>query len=572
MKIGKVTFPLEDGIGRALLVADNTTIIQKYKDKMLAQSNYREFKILIMPSSGGIELATGELCRVLIVDDEILIRQGIKHYINWEKEGFSIVGEASNGQEALELIEITNPHLIITDIVMPIMDGEELTRIVKERYPKIEIIILSSFGDFDYVRSTFQNGVIDYILKPKLDAGELLMALKSAARRIPSFQPVKNQLDVNLSIGQIINKLISGYEVNFDTKSISETFPNSYYSLLGVDVKNHPTNDMVEFPKYITGKIVSELQLNISQVVHYSFNVEQNLIVFILNYRKGDRDDVFKFAHKLAETIQDVGFAMSEAFADFSQIGNIYKCSLLKLLNYRFYFPELPLLMEKVLPKPLPKCENFNLDRFTGDFKQKHFDAAFRYLKDHVTKLSGCYTTDVFEYKAFFGNIIFNITIFLTNMEYDVKVLEKSKYSYFKSIDKALTFKEVVQLLDCFIEEVKNCIFSMENQPENANMKKLMEYIKAHYAEPLTLKSVAKHFHFNPSYLSSYFSAHNNERFIEYLNKIRVEEASRLLIMGTATISEISGMVGYSDHSYFCKVFKKIKRVSPSQYKRTQYL
>lgn len=69
-----------------------------------------------------------ELCRILIVDDEQLIRKGIIHYMDWEEEGFIIAGEASNGREALEFIETVNPHIIITDIVMPIMDGEELTR------------------------------------------------------------------------------------------------------------------------------------------------------------------------------------------------------------------------------------------------------------------------------------------------------------------------------------------------------------------------------------------------------------------------------------------------------------
>ena len=71
------------------------------------------------------------LCRVLIVDDEILVRQGIKHLLNWEHEGFEIVGEAANGKEALEQIERLLPHIVITDIVMPVMDGAELTRIVK---------------------------------------------------------------------------------------------------------------------------------------------------------------------------------------------------------------------------------------------------------------------------------------------------------------------------------------------------------------------------------------------------------------------------------------------------------
>lgn len=93
-------------------------------------------------------------CKVLIVDDEVLIRQGIKHYVNWEEEGFTMIGEASNGEEALAIIEKENPHIVITDIVMPIMDGIELTKKVKEEYPEIEVIILSSFSDFDYVRST----------------------------------------------------------------------------------------------------------------------------------------------------------------------------------------------------------------------------------------------------------------------------------------------------------------------------------------------------------------------------------------------------------------------------------
>lgn len=104
-------------------------------------------------------MATKELCKIIIVDDEILIRQGIKHYINWEQEGFQIVGEASNGKEALEIIERNQPQIVITDIVMPFMDGEELTRIVKSKYPDIEIIILSSFGEFDYVRSTFLGSI-----------------------------------------------------------------------------------------------------------------------------------------------------------------------------------------------------------------------------------------------------------------------------------------------------------------------------------------------------------------------------------------------------------------------------
>lgn len=504
-------------------------------------------------------MTAGERGRVLIVDDEILIRQGIKHYINWEREGFEIAGEASNGKEALELIEAVNPHIIITDIVMPIMDGEELTRIVKEKYPQIEMIVLSSFGEFDYVRSAFQSGVVDYILKPKLDAEGLLKVLKKASSRIPSLKSSGKQLESIPSIGQIINKLISGYEADDYSLLLTEAFPYKHFCLLGLELMNRQS----EIPQSIKGKI--ETGFNNTNYINY---IEKNLILV-----NGDEfSELIRFVKELAVTESNVGFALSKEFEDISKICQVYKEDLLKLLNYRFYFSDYPLLMNEDIPAQASSCEKFNLDWFTSEMKRKHFDSAFSYLKEHVTKMSSCYTTDVYEFKSFFGNIIFNITVLLSNMEYDVTELEQAKYSYFKSIEDARSAKEALEELERFIAEVKKVIFSMQNQPENMNIKKILDYINDHYAEPLTLSDVAKYFHFNPSYLSSYFSAHNNEGFIEYLNRVRIEEASKLLIQGTVTISEISAMVGYSDHSYFCKVFKKMKGLSPSQYRRKQFM
>lgn len=513
-----------------------------------------------------------ELCRVLIVDDEILIRQGIKHYINWEREGFLIVGEASNGQEALELIESSDPHIIITDIVMPIMDGEELTRIVKANYPQIEVIVLSSFGEFDYVRSTFQSGVADYILKPKLEAEGLLKVLKATASRIPSLLFTEKEKEFNLSIEHIIDKLISGYEAEYDPAIVSGAFPHSHYCLLGVDFKNRPPSGTGKHPSYLKEKIEAALHADLAQAVYYSLNPNPHAIVFLLNVDMGEMDNVIQFARKITDLITesepDVGFVLSEAFKDFNQVGIVYKESLLKLLQYRFYFPDRGLLIQRELPKPSPKCDIFNLNGFTEEFKRERFDSAFGYLQEHVMTLSGCYTMDVFELKSFLGNIIFNITVLLGNMDYDNKELEDAKYSYFKSIDEARQAGEAVEQLNRFIAEANKCITSKINQPGNQNMKKLLEYIEDHYTEPLSLTEVAKYFHFNPSYLSSYFAAHNNEGFIEYVNKIRTEKAAELLLKDDASISEISGMVGYSDHSYFCKVFKRITRLSPSQYRK----
>jgi len=512
-------------------------------------------------------METEQLCRILIVDDEQLIRKGIIHYLDWEQEGFTIAGEASNGREALELMETVHPHIIITDIVMPIMDGEELTRVVKERYPHIEIIILSSFSEYDYVRSTFQSGVVDYILKPKLDAASLLNGLKKAASKLSLPNTVHPNSDVSLFNEQIITNLISGYPVKWNEQETSKIFPYPKFYLLGV-VKKNSSQETAYLETIVKEKIVKNLRSNVGNGVYYSCCPNKNLGIILINIEKATIEKVIDFANQLTELKPGIGFALSEGFSEFLRLGNVYKEELAKLLNYRFFLSEMPLLMKENLPKNKSHYDQFNLDWFTEELKCKRFTNALAYLTDHVADFSRDYTVDIFEYKAFFSNIVFNITILLSNMEYETNELDSAKYQYFRSFDEVYTAEEAVELLDSFIEEVNKCLLKSQSGQDNFNLKRLVQYINEHYAESLTLTELAEHFHFNPSYLSSYFSTHMQEGFIEYLNKVRIEEAAKLLKANTIPISEISRMVGYSDHSYFCKVFKKIKGLSPSQYKR----
>ncbi len=505
-----------------------------------------------------------ELCKIVIVDDEVLIRQGIKHFMNWEQEGFQIVGEASNGEEALEIIEQTHPNIVITDIVMPIMDGEELTRIVKSKYPDIEVIILSSFGEFDYVRSTFQSGVVDYILKPKLDGGTLLAALRKAVSRMSPTDAMDSKQQDRISVNNVIEKLISGIETDYDADLLARVFPNENFYLVGiVSNGNLPRIERTRIKDEITKQYASH-----SKHASYHTMTFDKETVIILNVMTDQSQEVIDFVTQMAQTHNNLGFVLSEQFTDFSQVGIIYKEKIAKLIQYRFYFPEIPLLREKDLQQEAPTIEAFKIEWFTNECKQHRFQEAFSYLEAYVSEYSTCYTTDVFEYKSFFENIIFHITVILTNMEFDVTELESSRYDYFRKINEARSSNETVELLATFIDQVNKCADSEKNQQSNANMKKILQYIEDHYAEQLSLVGVAEHFHFNPSYLSSYFSTHKKEGFIEYLNKVRIEKASQLLLKDSAPISEISGMVGYSDHSYFCKVFKKINGMSPSKFRR----
>ena len=124
--------------------------------------------------------------QVLLVDDEALARHDVKSMLDWEKHGFTLCGEAYNGSMALSMMEQQTPHIAILDVSMPLMNGVELSGRIKERFPKVKMIILSSFDDYDYVRTCLMNGAIDYMLKHRLNAAALLTLLNKAVQELQS--------------------------------------------------------------------------------------------------------------------------------------------------------------------------------------------------------------------------------------------------------------------------------------------------------------------------------------------------------------------------------------------------
>jgi two-component system response regulator YesN len=106
------------------------------------------------------------MLKVFLVEDEVVVREGMKNNIHWEKEGFIFVGEASDGELAYPLIQKTRPDILITDIKMPFMDGLELSRLVKQEMPDVKIIVLSGYDEFEYAKEGISIGITDYLVKP----------------------------------------------------------------------------------------------------------------------------------------------------------------------------------------------------------------------------------------------------------------------------------------------------------------------------------------------------------------------------------------------------------------------
>jgi len=500
----------------------------------------------------------GEACKVLIVDDEMLIRQGIINYIDWQQEGFQIVGEASNGKEAMQLIGEFSPHIVITDIVMPIMDGIDLVREAKKAFPAIEIIVLSSFENFDYVRSTFQNGVADYILKPKLNGPDLLRILNRVVDRIPDLQHSAAAVKPERSTEEILDSMIQGNDFSVDQAVLSEAFPNSRFVLVAVSGKNLDPGQLEEALK---PSIPEELRV-------FALASSDTESRFLLNFNPNQLDSIKGAIAKQAEENPGTTWMIYEPFDAIADIKKVHDEGRLKMKKYRFYLPEMNLFVYDTLPEEHGKQDNFDLNHFIGMFKDRLFNAAFTYLEEHVDYLAGRYNNDSFEFKSFLGNIVFNVIVLLDAMKYDTQELEQKKYGYFSVINEAVHADEALGQFNEFLKSVRAIMLLGDKSSESNNLDKILGYIEQHYTEPLRLSEIANHFHFNASYLSSYFSTHHKEGFSEYLNRVRIKKSMELLENSTVSISNISGMVGYSEHSYYCKVFKRITGMSPGSYRK----
>ena len=513
-----------------------------------------------------------ELCKILIVDDELLVRQGIKHHLNWEQHGFQIVGEASNGKEALEMIEQLSPHIIITDIVMPVMDGEEFVRILKTHYPRIEVIVLSSYGEFSYVRSTFQSGVADYILKPRLETSELLQVLQSTARKIPGLNYIAQSHNGELSLDQLLERLLAGYQPE-DQAQLLQFFPHRLFVLAGADLSG-ATGDPHSYIAGLASSLKSWLEAGSVSVVTNAIAAESKQLLMLINVPQENEGQVFwlikQFAAEKSSGMPKLVWAVSSGFADLLKLEAIYREEWLRLLSYQFYFPDHSCLRASELPAVLEAPE-FDMKQFLADLRKEPYHEVFHRLREYVGKAACNYRLSPFEFKSFLGNVIFNMTVVMTEASERMKELDQVKYDYFKAIDESKSVSEAVAWMNKFLEIAEQLAEAHAPLPGEANMRRLLEYMDEHYSEPLSLGTLSQHFHFNPSYLSSYFSTHNAEGFSEYLNKVRIRKAAELLSASTLTISEISARVGYGDHSYFTKVFKKQTGSSPSQYRRDQY-
>lgn len=505
-----------------------------------------------------------QYCKLLIVEDEYIMRQGIKHLLDWEQEGFQIVGETSNGQEALKLIEQLQPHIVLTDLIMPVMDGIELVKIVGDRYPDIRMLVLSGYSDFDYVKTTFQYGVVDYILKPTLNPEDLLTALKKAAAQIPGLELTH---EGRMSVGGRLNQLLSGFPAQESLKYLQEVFTGERLMLCCADVRALPQAGQAERCAALATQAIEEAGRQIDIV---SALIDGRVLFLIANYSAGQSVAAVSALRACAEYIAKRSaafFVCGREFGSIADIGAEYRERIEKHLHERFYFFDKFVMScdEFTALQPSPP---FDTARFTEFIRYMNFGKALDMLSAYAEETVACRGMNEIDLKAFTQNAFYQILTAWEDMGLNQDNLSHLKRDCFIRIGEARNAPAFLNDFRLILEDFRQICANYRRTPDSAVMEEILAYIAEHYTQPLSLHELAERFNFNYYYLSSYFRNHSDAGFKEYLNKLRVQRAEELLRYGNISVSDIGGQVGFTDNSYFTKVFKKYTGKTPSEFRK----
>ena len=531
--------------------------------------------------------------KVFLVEDEMVIRNGIVKSINWEKEGYRLVGEASDGELAYPMILKEKPDILLTDIKMPFMDGLELSRLVKQELPDTKILIFSGYDEFEYAKEAIRIGVTEYLLKP-VSSEQLLEVMRRISKQIEQDREEREilrqyQEDMKENVererqnffSHVIRGEVSIGEAVKNGKKYGMDLSAGFYSIILFKIFSTPEENIVS--EHIW-KICEKIETKVDEIPYaYYFQRgidgwvflltaeskeqmeerQKNLCDCLAEIMKNERKvEYFGGIGKPVERIRNLGQSFRDAeriFAErFTRQSNQFLSGFEKMDVYKDDEFQIKDLGD--VGKSREMIEKF-LNNGTKEELEEFMDTYFIRMKEDKLQ-----STLMRQY------IIMDIYIVIMSF---CEKIDAVNHDYQQETEK---LKSTIQNMNS-VSEIRSYITYMLNQAielrDSISKKRYADIIKAaekmiseHYmSEEISLNSVADSVGMSPSYFSSVFSKESGKTFVEFLTETRMEKAKELLMCSALKTSEIGYEVGYKDPLYFSYIFKKTLGCSPKDYR-----
>lgn len=527
--------------------------------------------------------------KVMIVDDERLVRDLLKACIEWEEIGLTIVGESSSAVEGIELVEKLQPDIIFTDICMPIMDGLEFSKKVIEKHPQIKIIVLTGHEEFEYAKKGIKVGIADFLLKPINDDEIMKTALSTKEKiirersQIEEYDRLKEQLQQNLPFlkEKLFNELL---QRNVDSKALSEKL--SYFEIKTGDSPFQAAVVEVFGPKEEdTADEESKLILRIRslELTQQYFNEDQYINVFFDNSQRvvilcnDDSIDLWECCEAIKSMLINrlkcfVCIGIGNPHMRLDKIWLSYK-EAGDALRLRFCFGKNQVIsfsdvcsIERADPGIDPDLQgsfNFFLKSGLREKAEEIICSAFSEMKAAVVSQE-----QVRVVACSFISSILNVLVETGVKQDDIFEADAQPFETIFKLDNLPDMEEYLKGISRKVIHVISC---MQGKKAKKIIQDVQGYIDENYSKSdLTLSEVAKKFFVNLSYLSRTFKEEAGLTFVDYLNKLRMEKAIKLLNETDKKAYQIAEEVGVNDPHYFSVCFKKFTGVSVNEYKKAR--
>lgn len=490
--------------------------------------------------------------RILIVDDEEVIRDGMVHALPWTEYDFHILTPAKSGEEALERIKMEHPDIIITDIMMQGISGLDLVTALDDiDYPK-EIIILSGYDEFNYVQEALRKNVSDYLLKTS-SPKEILTSVHRARKRL-----LEVQKSTNGDTGQYDNRLMKKLLLGNYTKTEINQFERK------MNRKSHEIYQLIMVDRVIREDQFEQMKKIWNSYLFGHFLIHHDQTLIIVKRESNVHDDyAFQIAQKRMFSIYQQPLLVSDTFSTLESISTIYE-EIKSYVYYQWLEPNESFITTSLIKRRQGISHHERFDQYESDCLSILRYGTKEELNDWTNRLIDWLFTHGDATPKTVENYVHHLYFSIVR---DVEqTYELDGFSVKKVGSTTQFFHDPVYYLYSLLIDLQHAI-----QAQNTGPKYISEallFIEKNLHQSLTLQDVANEVHIHPNYLSEMLRKKQQMTFLEIVTMMRMEKAVKLIVHSNKSIKEIAHLVGYNDRKYFTQLFKKYYHYTPSQYRK----
>ena len=534
--------------------------------------------------------------KVFLVEDEMVIRRGIKNSIDWEKEGYIFCGEASDGELAYPMIIKEKPDILITDIRMPFMDGPELCKLVKEELPNIKILILSGYDEFDYAKEAIRLGVTEYLLKP-ISSGKLLEALNGVSESIRREKEDKDlvrkymeemrentehekqkffeqmiagnlsmadaletgkKYEMNLSAG-MYNLLLFRFTLGEENRKSGELLGEAEYAIKKLTER---LEYVFEFQRDVEGWAFLLMADNEEQMSERVKELSKDLEEIMKNYSTityfGGIGQPVARLRELEESFREAERALAARFT--MELNRIISVEDIRMAQNVDTLDDIEITSFGEIEKTRTMLEKF-LNNGAEDEIDEFVDVYINELPEENLK-----SVLMRQY------IIMDAYIVMMSFCEKIEGIEGEMQAQSEELKNSMKTIQTLEEIKNYIRMLLKKIIGVRDTISGRRYSDIIEIAKdqirkTYMSDEISLNTIAAEVGMSPSYFSSIFSKEMGKTFVEYLTEIRMDRAKELLMCSSMKTSEIGYEVGYKDPHYFSYIFKKTQNCTPKEFR-----